>query len=464
MLYGRDEMGQREEIFVLNEPPFYKLVQTNLKACVLRWVEDTVRVIKPDERMIMVICAHGGSGGAIFLNSSNGSESLEVEEIYSALELLPNRVSVLFINLACYSGSWGQLTRLGANRNIMVEAASSERRTSRNHMSASLKCRCSFFGHALIQELKRFPDGLIVEHTERIKEEMKHIPPKQRCPSARFFFSSRSIRSNLMTDFLSSPGIVQQVLNASSPEKRDKERRADLSKVKQDALPIRYWKRLFGDLTGNAEAKGISKIREYSSTGDLTSNSELDAISRIRKYVNNLGSAANDGNHIELVSACYDVLRGDGNAELIQAIKNTITWQEDQIKLVQKVLDHLKNQGLLRHTLSEKAAGKRSTRRLDDTSRKTLVQVRQRLLKIASVRNLLRSDADKAVPVLYQEGFDFLLQNIIFNYSGIDSLERMAREIEEFMTTPSLTVGHIPSSLTIHTSSSAVHMPSSSLE
>lgn len=220
MLYGRDEMGQREEIFVLNEPPFYKLVQTGLKACVLRWVEDTVRVIKPDERMVMVICAHGGSGGAIFLDSSNGSESLEVDEIYSALELLPNRVSVLFINLACYAGSWGQLTRLGANRNIMVEAASSERRTSRNHISPSLKCRCSFFGHALIQELKRFPDGLIVEHTERIKEEMKHIPAKQQCPRARFFFSSRSIRSNLMTDFLSSPRIVQQVLNASSPKKK----------------------------------------------------------------------------------------------------------------------------------------------------------------------------------------------------------------------------------------------------
>lgn len=161
MLYGRDEMGQREEIFVLNEPPFYKLVQTDLKACVLRWVEDTVRVIKPDERMVMVICAHGGSGGAIFLDSSNGSEPLEVDEIYSALELLPNRVSILFINLACYAGSWGQLTRLGANRNIMAEAASSERRTSRNHISSSLKCRCSFFrsrSHTGAEEISGWAD------------------------------------------------------------------------------------------------------------------------------------------------------------------------------------------------------------------------------------------------------------------------------------------------------------------
>lgn len=119
---------------------------------------------------------------------------------------------------------------------------------------------------------------------------------------------------------------------------------------------------------------------------------------------------------------------------------------------------------LLRYALSQKAAGKRSTRRLDETSRKTLVQVRQRLLKIASVRDLLHSDAEKAVPVLYQEEFDFLLQNIIFNYFGIDSLERMAHEIEEFMATPSLAVDHRPSSLTIRTSSSAVHMPSSFLE
>lgn len=143
MLYGGDDMGQREEIFIPNEPPFYEHVTRNLKTRVLEWVESTVRAIKPEERMVMVIS--GGYGGGIFFDSSEGQEIIEVEELYSVLELLPDRVSVLFISLACFAGSWGRLASLETNRQIMVEASSSAREKSKNHLSASLRCHCSFF-------------------------------------------------------------------------------------------------------------------------------------------------------------------------------------------------------------------------------------------------------------------------------------------------------------------------------
>lgn len=39
----------------------------------------------------------------------------------------------------------------------------------------------------------------------------------------------------------------------------------------------------------------------------------------------------NDGQHMDLVSAWYDVLRGDVNAELIQAIKDNMARGPNQI-------------------------------------------------------------------------------------------------------------------------------------
>ena len=76
----------------------------------------------------------------------------------------------------------------------------------------------------------------------------------------------------------------------------------------------------------------------------------------------------------------------------------------------------------------------------------------RRLLSTPSVRNLLHSDAENAVPVLYQEGRNLLLQNVILNYSGTDSLEQIAHEIQNAMVLSLFTALHVPSSLTIHTS------------
>lgn len=62
----------------------------------------------------------------------------------------------------------------------------------------------------------------------------------------------------------------------------------------------------------------------------------------------------NDGQHMDLVSAWYDVLRGDGDAVLIQNIQNTINWQQRQVKLTQGFLNYLKNEGLIVHVSSQK--------------------------------------------------------------------------------------------------------------
>lgn len=89
---------------------------------------------------------------------------------------------------------------------------------STNHHSKSGRCPCSFFGHAGIAELKRYPGGLVLAHTRRIREEMIHIPASQKSSTPRFALSSPSLRKQHMTHSLTSPNIVQAILSASSFE------------------------------------------------------------------------------------------------------------------------------------------------------------------------------------------------------------------------------------------------------
>lgn len=121
---------------------------------------------------------------------------------------------------------------------------------------------------------------------------------------------------------------------------------------------------------------------------------------------------------------------------------------------------HTSNHGLLtvywwdQQVLSQdsKESTKTSACELDDSSRNILFWVHRRLLSTPNTRSLLHSDAENAVPVLYQEGRNLLLQNVILNYSGTDSLEQIAHEIQNAMVLSLFTALHVPSSLTIHTS------------
>lgn len=176
LLYGRSELGEKEKIFDWNEEPFYELVSSGMKQRVLEWVRDTASIIQENERMVIVIATHGMQKGHIVFETGHSRETIDVEEMYGAIRHLPKYTRLLFVNLACYASRWKSLARLGGSRDVMVEVSSKKRETSKNHISGSRRCRCSFFGHAWIQEVNKFPDGNIVQHTKRIKEEMLCIP------------------------------------------------------------------------------------------------------------------------------------------------------------------------------------------------------------------------------------------------------------------------------------------------
>lgn len=158
ILYGREEMGAREEVVGLMEPPFYHLVKNGLKSRVIQWIQDTSTIMSPNESAVIVITGHGmENGGILFYSPQQGKEWLEVKELYNVLHLMPQSVNILLVNLACYSDHWRKLASLGGHQQITVETASLPSEISRNHLSKSRRCRCSWFRHAWITEWKRYP-------------------------------------------------------------------------------------------------------------------------------------------------------------------------------------------------------------------------------------------------------------------------------------------------------------------
>lgn len=85
-----------------------------------------------------------------------------------------------------------------------------------NHISGSRKCRCSFFGHAWIQDLEQFPDGTIVRHSKRVKEEMLCIPAQQTSSTPAISISRKSLRNENIAHFHTSPEIAAAVIAAAS--------------------------------------------------------------------------------------------------------------------------------------------------------------------------------------------------------------------------------------------------------
>ena len=407
MVYGRDDLGRREIIHTVNDPAFYQHVHGQLKSRVINWVTQASSSMQNGDRMIIVVAAHGEiRTGNIFLKTHQDAEFLRVEELYLALKQLPANVRILFVNLACFSGKWGALAkkmdREGRGHETLIETASSSSETSQNHRSMSNRVRCSFFGCAFVNELVTFPDATIRERTRRIREEMECLPAGQNSSTPQCFPAPRGLLSSGITQFISTPNILQSILNSVSTDQRDKARLKIIARGRQKSRAKRYLKKflnLFGmsDLISNS------------------SNSMADVGALIiRNYVDELGPSANAGEKSDLVDACFDALNGVGGDELKQQVVLTIMWQRRQLSLVGDHLLDLKTRGYLSRLLDLDKTAKESTRELDDSSLEIYTATHDRLWSLPCVRELLYSSGD-LVPILFQDGFNFLLQNIFFN-------------------------------------------------
>ena len=157
----------------------------------------------------------------------------------------------------------------------------------------------------------------------------------------------------------------------------------------------------------------------------------------IKKYLDKLGGNANAGERSGLSTACYEVLQDPEHDELKQQTVNTILWQDKQMLLVKGTLEYLKKEGHLAKCLSPKAAN-RTLRRSggDDNSRPVMEKIRLRFLDISNVRNLLRTSGRDVLSIFYQDAFNWLLGNVLWDslhYPTHFYLEETAHAIEDFL-------------------------------
>lgn len=135
----------------------------------------------------------------------------------------------------------------------------------------------------------------------------------------------------------------------------------------------------------------------------------------IRNYIDELGPSAYAGENSDLAEVCFDALKGIGGQNLNEQIVRTIMWQRRQLSLVGEHPLDLKTQGYLCRLLDLEKVAKESTRELDDSSLKVYTDTHDRLWSMPWFAGCYTLPGIWCPFFFFQDGFNFLLQNIFFN-------------------------------------------------
>lgn len=167
---------------------------------------------------------------------------------------------------------------------------------------------CSLFRAAFIQEFAIFPGGQIVLYDTRLNlEETQNMAPVT---------SSRSLRTDNIFHFVSTPSIATTIMHVASEQSRHE------STLLSRASAHSSWVRLRHTTT---ERPGAA-------------NDALDGLDMklalIKTYSKNLGSRIPELSRGAMITACHLVFEGRGGQELIDRVVRTIAWQDTQLLLM----------------------------------------------------------------------------------------------------------------------------------
>lgn len=162
---------------------------------------------------------------------------------------------------------------------------------------------CSLFRAAFIQEFAIFPRGQIVLSDTRLTLTQNMAPVT----------SSRSLRTDDIFHFVSTPSIATTIMHVASEQSRHE------STLLSRASAHSSWVRLRHTTT---ERPGAA-------------NDALDGLDMklalIKPYSKNLGSRIPELSRGAMITACHLVFEGRGGQELIDRVVRTIAWQDTQL-------------------------------------------------------------------------------------------------------------------------------------
>lgn len=188
-----------------------------------------------------------------------------------------------------------------------------------------------------------------------------------------------------------------------------------LRQVKRDSAPRRYWNKMvhfFAHVEGHVMNKD-----------DQTNE---DPATQIQNYIDGLGADINAGERTDFACVCYDSLRGDGDRELQRKILNTLSWRNEQLRLIRSLIEHLEHEGLIER---RNAIITKFRKPKDDISSK----VYNRLLAIPGVSDLVYPEGDDKIHSFFRDGIELLLKRIIEGYIDSENLEAAANRVQSIL-------------------------------
>ncbi|KAF5393636.1 hypothetical protein D9757_000427 [Collybiopsis confluens] len=152
LIHGSSQKPRR--IVVDKDSPVFYRVERNVSQAFAAAIQNTVREAQPDQRIVVVICAHGSQEAAIQLGNSP-FRKCTLENL-----LWPTKAPVTIITTACFSGLWAvPHSSLLSQKLVTTLAATTADNPSYSFpVSASERIRGGRFADAVVSEMEAFAE------------------------------------------------------------------------------------------------------------------------------------------------------------------------------------------------------------------------------------------------------------------------------------------------------------------
>jgi hypothetical protein len=332
LIYGRDDIEgrTRETVLTKDHDKFYTVEKDpkKLKDGILQWLRGIVPRAQAEDNIMLILISHGTKSGSVVVGGETAKDPvtyLTNVEVRAAIANLKWHSYFTLINTCCYSGGWINLAGTGMGKRF-VHAAAGAKETAPNFVTGSGNYRGGVFVTALLECLKKSGDGTLREFVAEIKAEAAgYRHPAE--PDAILGTPTASVSRSVLWN---------RPINAFIPVQKD----SCLAETVTCALK---------------DLKSVSLDQLFKHTRPAIDRESVPD-ERVRQVLEAKSFAMKRGGangEDQIYKACNNLLDGDANQTMQQALFRTVSWRESAMLQASRLAHHLQAEDIIRSDLRE---------------------------------------------------------------------------------------------------------------
>jgi len=326
LIYGRDDIPGRSREVVLQQghEKFYSIEPNvqKMKDGILKWLRTTAAAAQEGEIILLILISHGTRRGSVVVGGEKPDSPVDYItnlEVRNAVANLKRHTYFTLVNTACYSGGWVDIAQTGLGKRF-VHTAATENKLASNFLSSSGKYRGGVFVTALLECLKRNPDGTLSEFVAEIKAEVAAY----RNPRNPNVASAPSMSAVSNTSFW------KRRIDAFVPIQTGSTLPETVMYTLEDIKSVKL-AGLFEKIRPAKKAKIVPD----------------EVVRELREAEDSAMARGGANGEEEIYTACQELLEGEAGNAAQEAVMRTVSWREKSMIQATRLARYLGEAGMM---------------------------------------------------------------------------------------------------------------------